>query len=153
MASSPNARSASVAGQDLSLLLLDIHKIIENQHNIAREKFSLSNVEVDILFYIVRYSENKMRDIGKSVNVKLSNLTNIVDRLEQLKLVKRVNSKTDRRSISLQITPKGQKLLEDYNLQVQSFADAVERAMPSEQVSQVIKGLEKMVQLGAPALN
>ncbi|MEL6134548.1 MAG: hypothetical protein AAFR59_14405, partial [Bacteroidota bacterium] len=50
-------------------------------------------------------------------------LTSLVDKIEKLNLVKRVNSKEDRRSILVTITKKGKRMLDEYNDQVKVLAE------------------------------
>jgi DNA-binding MarR family transcriptional regulator len=94
--------------------LFQLTDVIQKHQEIVQRRFKVSSVEIDILKLLDVEGDKKMKDIGERVRVKLSNLTNIIDRLETQKLVKRVNSKTDRRSIYVHVSGKGKKLLADY---------------------------------------
>ena len=83
--------------------------VMQKHQEIVQRRFKVSATEIEILKLLNEDGNKKMKDIGERVNVKLSNLTNIVDRLETQKLVKRVNSKTDRRSIYVNISSTGEK--------------------------------------------
>ena len=91
-----------------------------------------------------------MKDIGERVRVKLSNLTNIIDRLESQKLVKRVNSKTDRRSIFVHISTKGKKLLTDYSEFLRELSTRMRQAIQEDEFSILVNGLEKISNVTLP---
>ena len=91
-----------------------------------------------------------MKDIGERVHVKLSNLTNIVDRMESQKLVKRVNSKEDRRSIFVHLTNKGRDMLDKYNDYLREVSSRMKSAVMDEEFQALISGLEKISQVELP---
>ena len=124
--------------------LFQLSSIINRHQEIVQERFNVSNVEIDILRLLQSDGDQKMKDIGQSVKVKLSNLTNIVDRLEQQKLVKRVNSKSDRRSIFVHLTTKGKKLLSDYGELLRELSSRMRQMMQKEQFGAFLEGLEQI---------
>ena len=94
--------------------LFQLSEVINKHQEMVQKRFKVSSIEIDILKLLDTEGDKKMKDIGERVSVKLSNLTNIIDRLETQKLVKRINSKTDRRSIFVHISTKGKKLLSQH---------------------------------------
>ena len=115
-----------------------------------QKRFKVSAVEIDILKLLDAEGDKKMKDIGERVRVKLSNLTNIIDRLEGQKLVKRVNSKTDRRSIYVHISTKGKKLLADYGDFLRELSTRMKQVMQEDQFGVLVDGLEKISQVSLP---
>lgn len=127
--------------------LFQLSSVISRHQEVVQKRFKVSNVEIDILRLLHSEGDLKMKDIGAAVNVKLSNLTNIIDRLEQQKLVKRVNSKTDRRSIFVNVTTKGKKLLSDYAELLRELSSRMRKVMAKEQFGAFLEGLEKISQV------
>lgn len=112
--------------------LFELSAVINRHQEIVQKRFKVSAVEIDILKLLDMEGDKKMKDIGERVNVKLSNLTNIIDRLESQKLVKRVNSKTDRRSIFVHVSTKGKKLLADYAEFLRELSTRMKQTMQEE---------------------
>lgn len=127
--------------------LFQLSSVISRHQEVVQKRFKVSNVEIDILRLLHSEGDLKMKDIGAAVKVKLSNLTNIIDRLEQQKLVKRVNSKTDRRSIFVNVTTKGKKLLSDYAELLRELSSRMRQVMANDQFGAFLEGLEKISQV------
>ncbi|MEM6764118.1 MAG: MarR family transcriptional regulator [Bacteroidota bacterium] len=130
--------------------LFQLSDVIQKHQEIVQRRFKVSSVEIDILKLLDQEGDKKMKDIGERVRVKLSNLTNIIDRLEQQKLVKRVNSKTDRRSIFVHISSKGKKLLTDYAEFLRELSTRMKQVMQDDQFGILVDGLEKISKVSLP---
>ncbi len=130
--------------------LFQLSDVIQKHQEIVQRRFKVSSVEIDILKLLDHEGDKKMKDIGERVRVKLSNLTNIIDRLETQKLVKRVNSKTDRRSIFVHITTKGKKLLSDYADFLRELSTRMKQVMQEDQFGILVDGLEKISKVSLP---
>jgi len=130
--------------------LFQLTDVIQKHQEIVQQRFKVSPVEIEILKLLDNEGDRKMKDIGERVRVKLSNLTNIIDRLEENKLVKRVNSKTDRRSIFVHISTKGKKLLNDYSEFLRELSTRMRQAMAEEQFGILVDGLEKISKVNLP---
>ena len=118
--------------------------VMQKHQEIVQRRFKVSATEVEILKLLNEDGDKKMKDIGERVHVKLSNLTNIVDRLETQKLVKRVNSKTDRRSIYVNISTKGEKLLNDYASLLRELSTRMKQVMQEKDFEILVEGLDKI---------
>ena len=130
--------------------LFQLSEVINKHQEIVQKRFKVSAVEIDILKLLDNDGDKKMKDIGEKVRVKLSNLTNIIDRLESQKLVKRVNSKTDRRSIYVHISTKGKKLLNDYADFLRELSTRMKQVMKEDQFGVLVDGLEKISKVSLP---
>ena len=130
--------------------LFELSAVINRHQEIVQRRFKVTAVEIDILKLLSDEGDKKMKDIGDRVRVKLSNLTNIIDRLETQKLVKRVNSKTDRRSIYVHITTKGKKLLADYADFLRELSTRMKQVMQDDQFGILVEGLEKIAKVSLP---
>lgn len=130
--------------------LFQLSDVIQKHQEIVQKRFKVSAVEIDILKLLEAEGDKKMKDIGERVRVKLSNLTNIIDRLEAQRLVKRVNSKTDRRSIYVHISTKGKKLLTDYAEFLRELSTRMKQVMQEDQFGILVDGLEKISKVSLP---
>ena len=130
--------------------LFQLSDVIRKHQTVVQKRFKVSGTEVDILKLLNDEGEKKMKDIGQRVDVKLSNLTNIVDRLEEQKLVKRVNSKSDRRSIFVHISTRGKKLLADYGAFLRELSTRMKKAIEEDHFMVLVDGLEKITQVTLP---
>lgn len=130
--------------------LFQLTDVIQKHQEIVQRRFKVSSVEIDILKLLDTEGDKKMKDIGERVRVKLSNLTNIIDRLETQKLVKRVNSKTDRRSIFVHISTKGRKLLSDYAEFLRELSTRMQSSIQEDEFGILVEGLEKIAKVSLP---
>lgn len=131
----------------LEATLFQLNELMQRYQEIAQRRYRIASVDVEILRFLDFDGDQKMKDIGERVKVKLSNLTNIVDNLETNKLVRRVNSKTDRRSIFVNLTPKGKKLIGDYNAFLRELTLRMTSNMQAEEFGIMLNGLEKISQV------
>ena len=73
-------------------------------------RFELSPPQAKALHYVAEAGPVPMRDLACRLRCDASNVTGIVDRLEQRGLVQRQSAPTDRRVRSLVATPRGAEL-------------------------------------------
>ena len=111
------------------------------------DHYQVSELEVDIIEYLHINDMKKMKEVGEYFHIKLSTLTSTIDKLEKLKLVKRKNSKEDRRVIYIKPTAKGQSLLGDVNSPARSIADSMVREMNKSDFDVVQKSVARMLEL------
>ncbi|MEL7195698.1 MAG: MarR family transcriptional regulator [Bacteroidota bacterium] len=119
-------RSEMTNGQEVLSLerqLLQMRDAFRQHQNDIRKKYKISANEMEIILYIDDFGPQRMKAIGERFKIKFSTLTSLVDKIEKYNLVKRVNSKEDRRSILVTITKKGKRMLDEYNDQVKVLAE------------------------------
>ncbi|MCI4670452.1 MAG: MarR family transcriptional regulator [Bacteroidia bacterium] len=109
--------------------------------------YGVSELEVDIIEFLQNHEQKKMKEVGEHFNIKLSTLTSTIDKLEKLKLVKRKNSKDDRRVIYIKPTAKGGSLLADVNSPARSIADSMAKEMNKSEFDVVQKSVTRMLEL------
>ena len=83
-----------------------------------------------------------MSALGRELGVSLSAMTQIADRLERARLVKRVNQGADRRVRLLQLTGHGEKMIRRHEeVRVRRISKVLERLTPKKrQEAQIISG-------------
>jgi len=133
----------------LEACLINLRDVFRRHQMVIKGKYNVSTVEMDIIQLIALEGQKKMKDIGESFNIKFSTLTSIVDKIEGQKLVKRVNSKTDRRSVYLTITPKGQALYENYKNYIHVIAMLMQRTIAPENFDIFVSEFEKITSKSA----
>ena len=86
-----------------------------------------------------------MKEVGEHFNIKLSTLTSTVDKLEQNRLVRRRNSREDRRVIYIQPTNRGEQLLEDIENATRSVSEETAASSSPSEMKALLNGLERML--------
>ena len=84
--------------------LLDLSREL-NRGNVSYAQFFL-------LGYLASEQQLTMTDISRKMGHSTAAATGLVDRLEKLGYVQRVHAADDRRKVMVQITPKGQQLVQ-----------------------------------------
>jgi DNA-binding MarR family transcriptional regulator len=83
-----------------------------------------------------------MSMLGREMGVSLSAMTQIADRLERSRLVKRVSEGTDRRVRCLQLTPHGERIMHRRDEERLQAATAVLENLSPRDRQDVLKSLE-----------
>lgn len=133
----------------LEACLINLRDVFRRHQQVIKTKYNVSTVEMDIIQLIAMEGQKKMKDIGETFGIKFSTLTSIVDKIEGQKLVKRVNSKTDRRSVYLTITPKGQSLYENYKNYIHVIAMLMQRTITADNFEIFVSEFEKITSKSA----
>lgn len=92
------------------LLLLVILDQLKHQMTTLAENHGLSLMQAKTLHLLDPEIEAPMSSLSLALHCDASNVTGIADRLEQHGLVVRKQSRTDRRVMTLSLTPEGHKL-------------------------------------------
>ncbi len=108
--------------EDVEQLTLYMEKLIfqlqetEDDHrNKCCASQDLSLHEIQIIVYLGQNGASKMKDIGSHVSVSLSNLTLIVDKLEEKGLAERIRSTEDRRIVMVHLAKGGQDVFDTHH--------------------------------------
>lgn len=134
----PNAlRLESVVTQLISSLYKKRASILDS--------YKVTEMEVDIINYLQEHEMQKMKEVGEHFDIKLSTLTSTIDKLEKNKLVKRKNSKEDRRVIYIRPTAKGLSLLHELEAYTRDMAEEVTSDMKPNDFAILVGGIEKML--------
>ncbi|RMG31708.1 MAG: MarR family transcriptional regulator [Bacteroidetes bacterium] len=123
--------------------LLQMRDAFRHHQNEIRKKYKISANEMEIILFINEEGPQRMKSIGEKFKIKFSTLTSLVDKIERLNLVKRVNSKEDRRSILVTLTKKGKRMLEEYNSQIKNLAEKISEVTEEKNLPSLVETLEK----------
>jgi DNA-binding MarR family transcriptional regulator len=138
----PPAPVEDLPFSDASRALVKAAFLIANRPGAPYHKYRLSLAEADVLTTIARAPEGQLNcsEIAEKTLITKSGITKILDRLEARSLVKRVPSRDDRRSISIQLTAKGVEFWRRFFPEVTSSArELYEKAFRPEQMKQFSK--------------
>lgn len=135
----------------LETSLRTLSDVYRKHQEYIKAKYKISALEMEIIQLVVLEGPKKMKEIGQHFNVKLSTLTSIIDKIERQRLVKRVNSSSDRRVVYLEVTKKGQRLYDNYSRYLGVIAQTMRNAMDDQQFNALVYGLETMTEIVLPS--
>ncbi|MEM6343691.1 MAG: MarR family transcriptional regulator [Bacteroidota bacterium] len=127
--------------------LYDLADIYRKHQTYIKTKYKISALDMEILQLVIVEGPKKMKEIGEHFQVKLSTLTSIIDKIERKRLVKRVNSRHDRRVVHLAASPKGKQVYTDYSNHIQLIAKMLQTSLDDQQLSALLEGLDRLSQL------
>lgn len=130
----------------LELVVTKLVKAYNSHRQTILTNYKVSEQEVEIIAYLHEHEQQKMKEVGEHFKIKLSTLTSTIDKLEKNRLVKRRNSKHDRRVIFIRPTAKGQTLLTDLLEASREMAEDGLSGLSSAEYESLIKSLENMVE-------
>jgi len=138
------ATKPSTASNALHLeqALNDLVKAFNLRRLSILNRYRVNEMEVEITHFLNEHEMKKMKEVGEHFNIKLSTLTSTIDKLEKNKLVKRKNSKEDRRVIYIRPTAKGQSLLTELDESMRSISESVANSLSTSEFGSLAKGLE-----------
>ena len=108
--SGPRRRAPSGRGDDVMWSLMEAAHAVETKLEEALAEVDLSGAKLAALTHLVDAGEAvPLGELAEQCACVRSNITQLVDRLEADKLVRRVDDPADRRSLRAEITPLGRK--------------------------------------------
>ena len=142
------APSLDTSGIAIVGRIVQLGRLFENRINAKLKPFGLIYTDFDLLATLRRSGGDYCltpTELRKSVLLTSGAMTAALDRLENMGLIERVRSKSDRRSMSAKLTPAGAALLE--KLLVMRFDDAKEATSPlsKSQTASTAAALRRLV--------
>jgi DNA-binding MarR family transcriptional regulator len=117
---------------DFSLLN---HQIYDG-HEIIYASWGLSSEKFHTLFFLYAsdvYDPLGPSEIAMKINVTRASMTGLIDDLEKIHLLERINHPQDRRKIILQLTDKGRELVENQMPAIHEWISKVNEAFTEEE--------------------
>ena len=108
----PSRTETTLADQDLYSTLGATLKTIKHVYLGLFADEGITEPQVQALEVLSMRGPVLMREMSECMIVSPANITGIVDRLEEKKLVQRTSEKEDRRATIIEITPEGKTLYE-----------------------------------------
>ncbi|HVV89265.1 MAG TPA: MarR family transcriptional regulator [Solirubrobacterales bacterium] len=123
--------------------VMRVHQILMARLNELLEPFGLTfpRYEALMLLHFSRRGSLPLGKIGERLQVHRTSVTNTIDGLEKLGLVRRVPHDTDRRAVLAEITPKGRKVAEKATTTLNEARFATEPLNESElaELSEILR--------------
>lgn len=124
-----------------------LNDIFRKRDDFIKNKYRISSLEMELIQYVIRNGPQKMRAVAEFFHIKLSTLTSIIDKAEKQRILKRVNSKEDRRVVYLDITKKGKKIFEEYKKYLQDMVVRMQDSFDKEAFEKFVAGIETFNQV------
>ena len=106
----------------------------------------ITKYDLALIGMIGKKGEVIMRDIAEYLDVPYSTATGIVDKLVNKKILKRINSDTDRRTVKVTITTKkGQEIFDKFNYFRHTLGQLVLSSLDENDFSDMDRIMKKMV--------
>ncbi|OLZ11686.1 MarR family winged helix-turn-helix transcriptional regulator [Sulfobacillus thermosulfidooxidans] len=112
--------------------------------NELRTEYGLSLAQIRCLFQL-RSGEQTAGELAKSLGIRATSLTRMIERLETENWVKRQNDKHDRRRIVLTLTPEAEDMLSHLDFFLDSPAALGIKRMTSEERLEFINALQRFL--------
>ena len=110
-------------------------------------EFKITAPQLMCLYSLGRQDGITLSALAKEVNLGMSTVNGIVDRLESKALLTRTRSETDRRRVTLSITPKGREVAKAAPSLLQDRLSNALRQLPELEQAAIAFSLERVVEL------
>jgi len=97
--------------------------------------------QFSILMLIAEHPGCFQMDLARLANVDRSTLVPMIERLAQLKFIKRSQSDTDRRAFHLQVTARGRKAIDQVMPDLRAFEETLTDAMSAREKTSLLRSL------------
>ena len=99
---------------------------------LKRAGIKVTLAQSGVLFLLEEADGRKMNELSAGLRIDNSTTTGLIDRLEKLKLVKRVPNPKDRRSMKIFLTPKGADESQKAKVVIKRINEAIRAEMPDQ---------------------
>ncbi|WP_077612479.1 MarR family winged helix-turn-helix transcriptional regulator [Clostridium sp. Marseille-P2415] len=125
-----------------------IHKLLEVFEFKNEYQLQTSKIQPQDMYVLERiFFNGKMaaKDLSKQYSIPPSTLTGIIDRLENKKLIKRLRTNIDRRTIELVVTPEGKTAVEKHIKEDKLFSKHFFDTLDNDKKEQLKKLLAELL--------
>ena len=127
--------------------LREINKILNRDLKREMIKLDLGLSHFYILTTLYREKVLSSGNLAKSLDVKNSTITSLVDRLVKLSLVKRRRCERDRRVVLVELTDKGKKLTEKLLTLRKKRLKEIVKELPGEEVKEIYESIKRVKEI------
>lgn len=111
------------------------------------KKHQVSSAQLNCVLALYEQGAMSSSQIARSIFVKPSTVTGIIDRLEQKGLVTRVRRSPDRRVITIELTPAGEELARNAPPPIQQKIIDGLRSLTPEEAEKILRGLQTLTEM------
>lgn len=124
--------------------LREAYRLLQKQRIGILARFDLSLSEYFAL-RLCREAPAMPSDIAAAAGVTAAGATDVIDRLEQRKLVRRVSHPNDRRAVLVALTPSGKRFFEEARAAQRVVTNDLGRTMTESEREALVRGLKALV--------
>lgn len=127
--------------------IFDLVLTFSKMMNFNGEVENLRAIELYVLLYIAQRGPQKMSELAENFSMTKSNVTFLVDSLEEKGLVTRMRSDEDRRVIMIDLTEKGKGIYRQILSDFSKLISEVILQIPSDDLLIMTDGFERLSRL------
>ncbi len=127
--------------------LREINKILNRDLKREMIRLDLGLSHFYILTTLYREKVLSSGNLAKSLDVRNSTITSLVDRLVKLSLVKRRRDERDRRIVLVELTDKGKKLTEKLLTLRKERLKEIVKELPEEKVKEIYESIKRVKEI------
>jgi len=127
----------------LEILLYTLRNIDRKIENSSKE-ISISGLQYETLKSISSFGQCSMKELAISIGISMSSATQLILRLINLGLVKRINSTKDRRVVLVELTDLGTLQLKRIDMFLKSLSRDIFSKFTQENISNFLDMLENI---------
>ena len=127
--------------------IFDLVLTFSKMLNFNNEIENLRAIELYVLLYVAQRGSQKMSELAQAFSMTKSNITFLVDSLEQKGFVMRSRSNEDRRVVMIELTQKGQQIYKQILSDFSKLIDKVTSQIPSQDLAVMADGFERLSKL------
>lgn len=127
--------------------IFDLVLTFSKMLNFNNEIENLRAIELYVLLYVAQKGSQKMSELAQAFSMTKSNITFLIDSLEQKGFVMRSRSSEDRRVIMIELTQKGQQIYKQILSDFSKLIDKVTSQIPSQDLVVMADGFERLSKL------
>jgi DNA-binding MarR family transcriptional regulator len=116
--------------EELSRFIAFLSARFKETDGLFASRLEVSERELALLRTLAAEGPMIIRELGGRFRVPVSTMTGLVDRMEKKGLVRRVPHRRDRRSIELEATPAGARVLREHGRGIDAIAHGMLAALP-----------------------
>lgn len=125
----------------LGFLVADVYRLLRRTFQAERGDHSLTQAQSRVLVYIARSEGIRQVELAEVLEIKPITLTRLLDQLEQLGLIERRKSPTDRRAFQLYLRPAAEPYMALFEQLSDSITSRVLDGLSDDEVRVLMKAL------------
>lgn len=130
---------------DIILSLRVISQYMLRYSKYLEKEYGLSSSQLSAMWAIKESEKLRVSDIAKALSIHLSTASNMLDKIEKKKFIKRVREGRDSRAVYIRLTRRGENLLLGAPHPTQGKLATALRTMTEREVNALTKNLSKLI--------
>lgn len=130
--------------------LIALNHAFRKHQDFIKTRFKISALEMELIQFVINNGPQKMKAISENFHIKLSTLTSIIDKAENARILKRTNSREDRRVVFLDTTKKGRKIYDEYSQFLRETALRMRANLAEVDFGNFVEGMETFTKISVP---